>query len=78
MDEITRQTLNQKKIALAQSEYAPIIIELMKDVMKKNPIVGETEWATIVNAISLDTSTTMITDMVDWLEKIRQGELNHG
>jgi hypothetical protein len=70
------QTANQKKIALAQSEYAPVIVELMKDCMLKVPLVEKTEWQTIVNAITLDVQSTMLRSMVDYLEDIRKGSLH--
>ena len=77
MAEETEQSLKQKKIALAQSEHAPIIIELMKDCMSKNAIIEKTEWQTIVNAITLDVQGTMLRNMVDLLEDIRQGGLHN-
>ncbi len=42
------QSLNQKKMALAASEHAPIIIELMKDCMATSPIIGSTQWKTML------------------------------
>lgn len=69
------QTINQKKIILAQSEHAPVILELMKDCMIKNSLVADTEWQTIVNAITLDVQGTMLKDMADRLEAIRNGSL---
>ena len=74
--EESNQSLTQKKIALAQSEHAPIIIELMKDIMSKIPLVDEkSEWKTICNTITLDTQSTMLRAMVDYLEDIRKGSL---
>lgn len=69
------QTLVQKKIALAQSPLAPVILELMKDCAQKVPLVGKDEWETIKNAIIMDTTSTLFREMVDYLEKIRQGVL---
>lgn len=69
------QSLTQKKIALAQSEHASTVIELMKDIMSHAPLVGKTEWETIVNAITLDTQGTLLRGMVDYLEEIRKGKL---
>jgi hypothetical protein len=70
------QSLVQKKIALAQSEHALIIIELMKDIMPKVPLVDDkSEWKTIVNAITLEVQSTMLRDMVDYLENIKNGSL---
>lgn len=69
------QTITQKKIILAQSEHAPVILELMKDCISKNSLVADTEWQTIVNAITLDVQGTMLKDMADRLEAIRNGTL---
>ena len=71
------QNLKQKKIMLAQSEHAPIIIELMKDCMLKIPLVDDrSEWKTIVNTITLDSQSNMLRMMVDYLEDIRKGSLH--
>jgi len=75
MDE-NEQSLKQKKIALAQSEHAPTVIELMKDCIVQVPIIADTEWRTIVNALTLEIQSTMLRDMVDLLEKIRTGSLH--
>jgi hypothetical protein len=75
METETNQNLTQKKIALAQSEHASVVIELMKDIMPQTPIIAETEFKTLVNAITLDVQATMLKDMVDYLEKIRRGFL---
>ena len=74
--EQNEQSLIQKKIALAQSEHAPVIIELMKDIITKTELVGDTEWKTIVNAITLDVQSTMLRSMVDYLDNIRKGGLH--
>ena len=58
-------------MALAASEHAPVIIELMKDCMSQNPLIAKTEWETIVNAVTLEVQGTMLRSMVDLLEKIR-------
>jgi len=76
MGEENEQSSKQKKITLAQSEHAPVIIELMKDCMGQNPIIAKTEWETIVNAITLEVQGTMLRSMVDLLEKIRKGALH--
>jgi len=71
------QSLKQRKIALAQSEHASTIIELMKDCMAQTPLVDDkSEWKTIVNTITLDTQSTMLRSMVDLLEAIRNGSLH--
>lgn len=72
------QSLIQKKIALAQSEHAAIIVELIRDVGQKVPLIGKDEFETVKNAIIIDTTSTLIADMVDYLERIRNGELLKG
>ena len=77
-EEPQNTTLKQKKIALAQSEHAPVIIELMKDCLTPvHDLIGKTEWDTVVNAITLDVQGKMITTMVDHLEAIRKGKLHN-
>jgi len=72
------QSLKQKKIGLATSEHAPVIIELMKDCMQQvSSLIGETQWETSVNAITLDVQGKMLTTMVDHLENIRKGSLHN-
>jgi len=71
------QSLKQKKIALATSEHAPVIIELMKDLMSQNPIIGKDQWETIVNALTIEIQATMLRGMVDHLEDIRKGSLHN-
>jgi len=70
------QSLKQKKIALAQSEHASIIVELMKDCTSKRPLIADTEFKTLLNAITLEVEANMIRSMVDYIERIRQGELH--
>jgi hypothetical protein len=70
------QTLIQKKIALAQSEHHSMIIELMRDITTKTPIIGDTEYKTLLNAITLEVEANMMIRMADYLEKIRKGQLH--
>lgn len=70
------QSSKQKKIALATSEHAPVIIELLKDCMTTNPIIAETEFKTLVNAITLEVQGNLLRAMVDLLENIRRGSLH--
>lgn len=75
MDE-NEQSQKQKKIALAQSEHAPTVILLLKDIMDQSPLIAETEFKTLVNAITLEVQSTILRKMVDYLEDIRQGSLH--
>jgi len=76
MSEEINLSLKQKKIALAQSEHAPIIIELMKDCIEQVPLVDrKSQWNTLANAVTLEANSDMLRRMVDLLENIRQGGL---
>lgn len=77
MDTQPNPSLIQKKIALAQSEHAPIVLELLKDLIKPSPLVGDSEYATIVNAVRFDTQSDIVRGMVDLLEHIRNGGLHN-
>jgi hypothetical protein len=76
MIEETEMSLKQKKIVLAQSEHAPIIIELLKDCMPQPALIGKTEFETVVNAVTLDVHGTLLRRMVDYLDEIRKGSLH--
>jgi hypothetical protein len=76
MEEQNEQSSKQRKIILAQSDNALTVLELMKDCMIQGPIIVNSEWGTIVNAITLDVQGTMLRKMADYLEEIRQGSLH--
>ena len=75
MDE-QNQTLVQKKIALAQSEHAPVVLEIIRDCIPKIPIVGDTEFKTLFNAITIDATSTLLNDVAKYLDDIRTGALH--
>lgn len=71
------QSLLQRKIALAQSEHASVVIEMMRDIVTKtNNIIGDTEYKTLLNAITLEVEANMLRRMADYLEEIRKGILH--
>lgn len=70
------QTLKQKKILLAQSEHAGIVVEIIRDCIPKKPLLGKTEFETLVNAITLDVTSTLMMSVVDYLDSIRKGALH--
>ena len=71
------QTLKQQKIALAQSEHAGTIVALMKDCTTPiADLIGKTEFETVVNAITMEVEGRMMAKMVDYIDRIRHGELH--
>lgn len=69
------QSLNQKKIALAQHQYADVIVELVRDALPRVPLVGKDEWETVKNAVTIDTSNNILIKLVEYLSEIKQGSL---
>lgn len=77
IEPIESQTVKQQKIALAQSAHAPAIIELLKDCRTEMfSVIGDTEFKTLVNTVTLEAETELIRRVVIYLEKIRAGELH--
>lgn len=70
------ETLKQRKISLAQSEHASTVVELMRDCTSKNAIIADTEFKTLVNAITLEVEANLMRSVVDYIDKIRKGELH--
>lgn len=68
--------LKAKKIALVQSEHAETVIELMRDCIDRFPLVADTEWGTLVNAVRLDTQSNMLSNMITLINDIKQGKIN--
>lgn len=72
----SEQSLKQRKIALAQSEHASIVAHIIRDCIPQTPLVTSSEWETIVNAITFDAYSSMVLNVVDYLDRIRKGELH--
>ena len=70
------QTIKQKMITLAQGGHDEAIVQIIKDVVPQTPLVADTEWQTIVNAITLDVTSSILRDVVDRLKFIREGGLH--
>lgn len=71
------QTRKQKLIFLAQSEHSSTVIEIIKDCIPQNVLVGDNEFETVRNAVIFDTYQNMIVSVVKYLEDIRKGGLHN-
>jgi len=76
MEETINVTLKQRLIALAQSEHASSVVELIRLCRPNIPLVAGTEWQTIVNTITIDTHGTVMLGVADLIDRIRKGEIN--
>lgn len=63
----------QKMIAIAQGENAEVVIELMRSCIDQRKLVGDTEWSTIVNTITMEAQATMMQSVINKLEELRKG-----
>jgi len=69
------QSLKQKMISFATSEYAPGAIELLKKCRTQlTTVLSDTEFSTIVNALTLEIEANLIQRLVVAIDKIRNGE----
>jgi len=68
-------TENQKKMAFANSEHIEIVITLLQECGGVDSLVGSNEFATIVNAVTLDAQQNMIKKFINSIDSIRKGSL---
>jgi len=74
MDELD-QTTRQKMISFATSEHAPGAIELLKKCRTQlTTVLADTEFDTIVNALTLEVESNLIQRLVVAIDKVRNGE----
>jgi len=77
MDEnLSPQTINQKKMAFAGSEHVAIVIQLLQECGGVDKLIGDTEFHTVVNAATLDAQQTMITKFINMIDFIKKGGLH--
>ncbi len=69
------QSLVQKKIAFAQSEHVGATLAILKDSFRKGPLVGETEYNTLVNAITMDAQSDIFIKFIETVDFIKKGGL---
>lgn len=72
---LEQQTLKQKKIAFAQSEHIEAVIAIMREVASHEKLVGDTEFETVKNAITLDSQSELIMQFINQIDFIKKGGL---
>lgn len=68
------QTIDQQMMVVA-SQYPHVVIELLKNSLEKRPLIADTEFATIINAVTLDVQSDMILKVSKLMEDIKNGSL---
>lgn len=69
------QSSKQKKIAFAQSEHIEAVLTILKEVSRQEKLVGDTEYETIVNAVTMDAQGDMIIRFINTIDFIKKGGL---
>lgn len=71
----TEQTLDQKVILFANSEHYQGAVELLKrSLTQVISIIGENEFDTLVNALTLELETGLVRRFVVEIDAIRTGK----
>lgn len=70
------QSLKQKKIAFAQSEHIEAVIAILRGAAKQVKLVGDTEFETLVNAVTLDAQSDLIMEFINQIDFIKSGGLH--
>ncbi len=76
MDPEVNVSMKQKKIAFVQSEHIEAVITILRESAKSTQLVGDTEFATVVNAVTLDAQSNLIMEFINQIDKIKKGGLH--
>ena len=69
------EPIRQKMISFATSEHAPGAIELLKKCRTQlTTVMADTEFGTLVNALTLEIESNLIQRLVVVIDKVRNGE----
>jgi hypothetical protein len=75
-DEEINQSLVQKKIAFANnSESVEAVLAILREVMGTPKLVGDTEFETLRNAITLDAQSELVVQFINKIDHIKSGGL---
>lgn len=58
-------------VQLILSPQADAVIKLLQSCVTRSPIIAETEWQTIVNALRLDSESDMIKAVIAKIQEVR-------
>lgn len=69
------QTLQQKKVSFATSEHYQGAVELLKQSLTEiTTLIGENEFKTLVNAMTIELETSLVQRFVVSINNIRSGD----
>ncbi len=71
----TEQTAQQKAVSFATSEHYQGAVELLKrSLTEVTTLIGESEFKTVVNALTVELETALVQRFVIAINNIRTGE----
>lgn len=73
---LENQTINQKKMSFVQSAHLDAVLALLRDSCGEQRLVGETEFETIKNAITLEANANMIKGFIKMVDFVKSGGLH--
>lgn len=69
-------TLKKQKIAFANdADMVRAALEIFRTCTTQKPLVGENEYATVVNAVTLDAESNMMLKFINSIDAIKRGGL---
>lgn len=74
-DSLVGQSLDQKKMAFANSAHVDVVITILQECGGVSGLIGETEYKTVVNAVTLDAQQEMLKKFINSIDAIRKGSL---
>jgi len=69
------QSIDQRKIAFAQGADIANVIQILREGADQRPLVGDTEYETVVNAVRLDAQSDLINKFINNIDSIKKGGL---
>ena len=75
-DPVAVQSETQKKIAFAQSGHVEAVMLILREVSRQEKLVGDTEFETLKNAITLDAQAEMMIQFIASVDHIKKGGLH--
>ncbi len=75
MDPEENVSMNQKKIAFAQSAHIEAVLAILRESCHQEKLVGDNEFQTLKNAITMDAQGDMIIRFINTLDFIKKGGL---
>lgn len=75
-EDLTPQSIDQKKMAFAGSEHVATVIALIQECGGVSKLIGDSEFETVVNAATLDAQQNLLSKFINTIDFIKKGGLH--